>query len=90
MIRTALTLLFSFFIFLTSYAQQDTVAIAKDSTKIKEAVISNSAKRIYKFNVKEEIGPPVWRKMQQAFEEANDWDADLILLHMKTACAQKF
>ena len=84
MIRTALTLLFSFFIFLTSYAQQDTVAIAKDSTKIKEAVISNSAKRIYKFNVKEEIGPPVWRKMQQAFEEANDWDADLILLHMNT------
>ncbi len=84
MIRTALTLLFSFFIFLTSYAQEDTVAIAKDSTKIKEAVISNSAKRIYKFNVKEEIGPPVWRKMQQAFEEANDWDADLILLHMNT------
>lgn len=42
------------------------------------------ARRVYVFDVKEEIGPPVWLKMQKAFEEAEAWPADLILLHMNT------
>jgi membrane-bound serine protease (ClpP class) len=41
-------------------------------------------KRVYVFDVKEEIGPTVWLKMQKAFEEAEEWKADLILLHMNT------
>ncbi len=41
-------------------------------------------KRVYVFDVKEEIGPTVWLKMQKAFEEAEEWRADLILLHMNT------
>jgi membrane-bound serine protease (ClpP class) len=40
--------------------------------------------KVYTFEVKEEIGPPIWRKMQKAFAEAESWDADLILLHMNT------
>jgi len=40
--------------------------------------------RIYKFNIKEEIAPPVWRDTQKAFEEAKELKADLILIHMNT------
>jgi membrane-bound serine protease (ClpP class) len=39
---------------------------------------------VYKFGIKEEIAPPVQRKTQQAFEEAKDINADLILIHMNT------
>jgi len=82
--RTTLTLLFSFFLFLSSYAQEDSTATTVDTASVKEMATPSSTKRVYKFDIKEEIGPPVWRKMQQAFEEAKDWNADLILLHMNT------
>jgi len=84
MIRTAVTLILSFFFFLISYAQEDTVSAVSDTTALQEELVKSSTKRVYKFDVKEEIGPPVWRKMQQAFQEANEWDADLILLRMNT------
>jgi len=84
MMRTAITLLLSFLLFLVSNAQEDTVSAVSDTTVLEEELVRPSTKRVYKFDVKEEIGPPVWRKMQQAFEEANEWDADLILLHMNT------
>ncbi len=44
----------------------------------------DSAFRVYKFNIKEEIAPPVWRDTQKAFEEAKKLNADLILIHMNT------
>ena len=85
MMRTLLTtLLFSSIFFLSSRAQEDTLASATDSVALDKSSMSVSAKRVYRFEMKEEIGPPVWRKMQQAFEEANEWNADLILLHMNT------
>ena len=84
MMRTAITLLLSFLLFLVSNAQEDTVSAVSDTTVLEEELVRPSTKRVYKFDVKEEIGPPVWRKMQQAFEEANEWDADLSLLHMNT------
>ena len=84
MMRNTLTLLFSLFFFLFSYAQEDTSAIESDTVKLTEAVPSSGKKKVYTFDIKEEIGPPVWRKMQKAFEEANAWNADLILLHMNT------
>lgn len=40
--------------------------------------------KIYKFDIKEEIAPPVWRKTQKAFEEARDANADLVFIHMNT------
>lgn len=43
-----------------------------------------SKKRVYIFEVKEEIGPPIWLKMQKAMAEAEIWKADLIVLHMNT------
>jgi len=39
---------------------------------------------IYKFDIKEEIAPPVQRKTHDAFEEARELGADLVLIHMNT------
>jgi len=39
---------------------------------------------VYKFDIKEEIAPPVQRKTQRAFTEAKNLKADLILIHMNT------
>jgi len=50
---------------------------AQDSKK-------NSEKLVYKFNIKENIAPAIWRQTKQAFDEANSLKADLILIHMNT------
>jgi membrane-bound serine protease (ClpP class) len=39
---------------------------------------------VFKFSIKEQIAPPVQRKAQQAFREAAENNADLILIHMNT------
>ncbi|MGB0368115.1 MAG: NfeD family protein, partial [Flavobacteriales bacterium] len=84
MTRFLLATLFAF-LFLFSHAQ-DSASVEVDSlAEVEEKIAADSSiKRVYKFDVKEEIGPPIWRKMQKAFEEANEWNADLILLHMNT------
>lgn len=47
--------------------------------------ISNSEKtQVFKFDIKREIGPAVWRQTQDAFKEAKEWHADIILIHMNT------
>lgn len=46
--------------------------------------IQNSKFKVYKFDIKEEIAPPVWRSTQKAFKEAREMDADLVLIHMNT------
>jgi len=47
------------------------------------SIISKPTK-IYIYEIKEEISQPAWLKTQKAFKEANDMDADLILIHMNT------
>ena len=86
MMHRLLTFLF-LFVFSLSYAQQDSLTVdslIKEEADIELTTDTTSVKRVYKFDIKEEIGPPIWRKMQQAFEEATEWEADLILLHMNT------
>ncbi len=39
---------------------------------------------VYKFDIKEEIAPPIWRKTQKALIEAHEMNADLIFIHMNT------
>jgi membrane-bound serine protease (ClpP class) len=39
---------------------------------------------VFKFDIKEEIAPPVQRKTHEAFREARKIGADLILIHMNT------
>ena len=41
-------------------------------------------KLVYKFNIKENIAPAIWRQTKQAFDEANSLKADMILIHMNT------
>lgn len=39
---------------------------------------------IYKFDIKQEIGPAIWRQTQRAFTEASNLKANLIIIHMNT------
>jgi len=43
-----------------------------------------SEKLVYKFNIKENIAPAIWRQTKQAFAEANSLKADMFLIHMNT------
>ncbi len=47
-------------------------------------VQDNEKKLVYKFNIKENIAPGVWRQTKQAFEEADSLEADLMIIHMNT------
>ncbi|MBC35017.1 MAG: serine protease [Bacteroidetes bacterium] len=40
--------------------------------------------KVYTFDIKEEIAPPVWRKTKKAFQEAKEIGADHMLIHMNT------
>ncbi|MCB9190564.1 MAG: nodulation protein NfeD [Flavobacteriales bacterium] len=85
MLRLLFTV-FSFFLFLNCFAVDDSTNVVVDSIaeKVTTSLDSTSKRRVYKFDVKEEIGPPIWRKMQKAFVEAEEWNADLILIDMNT------
>ena len=51
-----------------------------------DSPFSDSSKTyiVYKFDIKEEIAPPVLRTTQKAMEKAREINADLILIHMNT------
>lgn len=86
MMRATITLLLSFFILHFSFGSEDSTDHSIDTLteKTDSTFRSTEKKRVYKFDIKEEIGPPIWRKMQKAFEDAEKWNADLILLDMNT------
>ena len=66
--RVSLLLVLLFISFLSS------LSASPDSTKLK----------IYTFSIDEMIAPPVWRTTKIAIENAEKYDADLILIHMNT------
>ena len=43
-----------------------------------------AGKLVYKFNIKENIAPAIWRQTKQAFDAAESLKADLFLIHMNT------
>lgn len=51
---------------------------------ISSVVSQDSTFLVYVFDIKEEIAPPVQRKTHDAFEEARNMNADLVLIHMNT------
>ena len=67
-----LILLLSIGVSLSTQAQNDSIN-SKSSKKL-----------VFKFNIKQQIGPAAWRQTQQAFKEAQDMNADYILIHMNT------
>jgi len=72
-IRKIILPLLAILISISIQAKQNTDSIT-DTTKTK----------VFKFDVKREIGPAAWRQTKDAFQEAQDWNADLILIHMNT------
>jgi membrane-bound serine protease (ClpP class) len=54
-----------------------------DSTRSGENA-PGSHTRVYVFEIRDEIAKPVWRLTQKAFEEAEKWKADFIILHLNT------
>ncbi len=58
---------------LFSFSQADTTSTAEE----KETVI-------YVFEIREQIAPPAWRKTKMALEQANQKQADLIIIDMNT------
>ncbi|MDZ4205424.1 MAG: NfeD family protein [Bacteroidales bacterium] len=40
--------------------------------------------KVYLFEIKEQIAPPIWRATRKAMNEAHDKNMDLILVHMNT------
>lgn len=56
------------------------VVFANDSIPVDSAKIT----KVYKFDIKEEIAPPIWHLTQKAYEEAEDGNFDLVIIHMNT------
>lgn len=86
---SAFLLAAAFILFSSGVSAQDSLATDSVSkveltTEDVEEVVNDSTQKVYIFDIKDEIGPPVWRRMQQAFAEASDWKSDLIVLHMNT------
>jgi len=53
------------------------------SQQTNDSLESNKVK-VYQFDIKQEIGPPVWRQTKDAFSEAKEWKANIFLIHMNT------
>jgi membrane-bound serine protease (ClpP class) len=61
----------------------DSLASEDTASKHTGKVIKGQ-KRVYKFDLRDEIGPPSWRQTQAAFKQAQEIDADYIIIHMNT------
>ncbi len=55
----------------------DTIAVEADT-------IAPHKNLVYKFDMKTDVGPALWRQTRQSFQEAAEMDADYILIHMNT------
>lgn len=64
-----LTLFFSFFASITLFA---------------DTIDSKQPMKVYRFKIDEMIAPPVWRTTKLAIENAQKYNADLILIHLNT------
>lgn len=83
--RITLLVFATFMIFNTivSFAQSDSVDMPEQITDTVTDAKTEPLK-VYLFDMKEMIAPPVWRTTQKAFEKAREINADLILIHMNT------
>jgi membrane-bound serine protease (ClpP class) len=66
----------SFLLIWTNGFSQDSIS-SKPASDTKQ-------KLVYKFNIKENIAPAIWRQTKQAFDAADSLKADLFLIHMNT------
>jgi len=68
--------IFSLLLLSTGVLAQDSIP-TKTNSPVKQ-------KLVYKFNIKENIAPAIWRQTKQAFAEADSLNADLFLIQMNT------
>jgi membrane-bound serine protease (ClpP class) len=73
--RKLLLFLLSFFILSVTTAQDSISNPFADTSK---------TYRILKFDIKEEIAPPIWRMTKKAFKTAKEENVDLIIIDMNT------
>ncbi len=76
-----IALIFSLSFSFSEAVAQDSIQSVKDSIK---GEMPAKQKLVFKFDIKENIAPAIWRKTKQAFAEADSLKADLILIHMNT------
>ena len=69
------TILLSVIVFITS-------AFINDTSRTEQ--VSTRQPKVYVFEIRKEIAKPVWRITQEAFKEAEQWNADYIILHLNT------
>jgi membrane-bound serine protease (ClpP class) len=65
------------FIFLLTGLLQITQTFSSDTIPGKDIIV-------YKFDMKTDVGPALWRQTQKSFSEAEELNADYILIHMNT------
>lgn len=73
----------SFLLILTLYS----IGISQVDSSLHPSATADTTNlklKVYKFDIKEQIAPPVWRTTQKAFEAAYEAEADLMLIHMNT------
>jgi len=66
------------FVFCFSMVLPKAYTMPADEPKLHEPV------KVYVFDIKEQIAPPIWRTTQRAFAKAYEEKADLMLIHMNT------
>ncbi len=65
--------------------KQQNMAPSEDNNDHPSSAQTEKKKKVvYKFDLKTEIGPPTWRQTQAAFKQAEEKNADYILIHMNT------
>lgn len=70
---------FIVFVFIVS------AGFAQPVTGQSDTASANSSRQlVYKFDIKEQIAPPVWRVTKQSLDEAESIGADLVIIHMNT------
>ena len=67
-----------FFLFTIVFSISAIAQLDTDSIK------PSSGKLVYKINIKDDIMPAAWRHVQRGFTEADELNADLILIHLNT------
>lgn len=65
-------------------AQKENEIDSIKTTKIIPKLDSTKSQKVFIVDIKETIAPPILHKLQKAFEQAEEKNADLILIHMNT------
>ncbi|MGB5989402.1 MAG: NfeD family protein [Marinifilaceae bacterium] len=72
----------TFLLFSLSLFAQEQDTLVQDVKQ--DSVSAKKKDLVYRFNIRREIGPAIWRQTKQAFEEAKELKADYFVINMNT------